>query len=55
LATCDRQLKSYLAILPDRKVESEKAVEAAPQGSNEGEEADIQEAVEKPASLWHRG
>jgi transposase len=33
LAACDRQLKSYLAVLPDRKVESEKAVEAAPQGS----------------------
>jgi transposase len=33
MADCDQQLKSYLAVLPDRKVARETVVEAAPQGS----------------------
>ena len=33
IAACDQQLKGYLAALPDRRVESEMAAEAAPQGS----------------------
>jgi transposase len=33
LAACDQQLKSYLAVLPDRKMEGETAAATAPQGS----------------------
>lgn len=33
LAVCDEQLRSYLAVLPDRKMESAKAEEPEPQGS----------------------
>jgi transposase len=33
MAACDERLKSYLAVLPDRKMESEKAQQAAPEGA----------------------